>query len=196
MLTWLIFTGLVTNTIYTSQFKYANTVFSVLCTSDDLICGYTIWLHKCVCGHTHIHLHTCKHIHIQVCTYTHSHTYNTYICTYTHIRTYMLTYSHTHMHIRTHTHARAHTQHTHTTIHTNMQAHKQTRTHVYFITPLCMRSILCLLHDSKMHASNTLCTARESVFLCAACKLTAILCERRIKAYNEMALAKHDKMLV
>ena len=42
--------------------------------------------------------------------------------------------------------------------------------------------------------SNTLCVARESVFLYAAHKLTAILYQKRIKAYNEMAtLTEHDK---
>ena len=45
---------------------------------------------------------------------------------------------------------------------------------------------LRVLHDCKKHASNILCAARESVFLCAAHKLTAILYQRRIKAYNEM----------
>ena len=34
--------------------------------------------------------------------------------------------------------------------------------------------ILCVLHNSKKQTSNTSCAACESVFLCAACKLTAI----------------------
>ena len=46
---------------------------------------------------------------------------------------------------------------------------------------------LHVLHDCKKHMSNTSCVARESVFLCAAHKLTAIVYQRRIKAYNEMA---------
>ena len=37
----------------------------------------------------------------------------------------------------------------------------------------CTRVIICVLHDGKKHASNALCAARESVFLCAGCKLTA-----------------------
>ena len=51
----------------------------------------------------------------------------------------------------------------------------------------CMRFILCVLHDCKKHVSNTSCAAHGSVFLCTAHKLTAILYQRRIKAYNEMA---------
>ena len=35
--------------------------------------------------------------------------------------------------------------------------------------------------------NNTSCAARQSVFLCAAHKLTAIVYQRRIKAYDEMA---------
>ena len=50
----------------------------------------------------------------------------------------------------------------------------------------CTRFILRMLHDCKKYMSNTLCAARESVFLCAAHKLTAIVYQRRIKAYNEM----------
>ena len=46
---------------------------------------------------------------------------------------------------------------------------------------------LHVLHDCKKNASNISCTAHESVFLCAAHKLTAIIYQRRIKAYNEMA---------
>ena len=49
------------------------------------------------------------------------------------------------------------------------------------------RIIICVLHKSKKNASNALCAACKSVFLCAACKLTAIFCQRRIKAYNEKA---------
>ena len=125
-----------------------------------------------------------------------------HIHTHTHVHAHMQPYTHANTH--THTHARAHTQHTYTTTHntrTHNNTHKHASTHTNTHTcvlyyAFSMRSILYLLHDSKMHASNTLCTARESVFLCAACKLTAILCERRIKAYNEMALAKRDKILV
>ena len=51
----------------------------------------------------------------------------------------------------------------------------------------CTWSTLCVLHDSKKHASNTSCTVHESVFLCAAHKLTAILCQGRIKVYNVIA---------
>ena len=47
----------------------------------------------------------------------------------------------------------------------------------------CMRVIIRVLHISKKHASNALCPARESVFLCAACKLTVIFCQ----AYNKKA---------
>ena len=50
-----------------------------------------------------------------------------------------------------------------------------------------MRFILRVLHDCKKHVSSILCAAHGSVFLCTAHKLTAILCQRRIKAYNEMA---------
>ena len=46
---------------------------------------------------------------------------------------------------------------------------------------------LRVLHDCKKHVGNTSCAARESVFLCAAHMLTAIVFQRRIKAYNEMA---------
>ena len=46
---------------------------------------------------------------------------------------------------------------------------------------------LRVLHNCKKHASNTSCAARETVFLCAAHKLTAIVYQRKIKAYNEMA---------
>ena len=46
---------------------------------------------------------------------------------------------------------------------------------------------LRVLHNYKKHASNTSCAAHESVFLCVAHKLTAILYQRRIKAYDEMA---------
>ena len=49
------------------------------------------------------------------------------------------------------------------------------------------RPILCVLHSTKKHTSQTSCAACESAFLCAACKLTAILFQRRIREYNEMA---------
>ena len=47
--------------------------------------------------------------------------------------------------------------------------------------------IFCVLHNSRKHACNTLCAAYGLVFLCAACELTSILSQRRIKAYNKMA---------
>ena len=59
--------------------------------------------------------------------------------------------------------------------------------HVSSISCAAREIHLCVLHDCKKHASNTLCAARESVFLCAAHKLTADLYQRRIKTYNEMA---------
>ena len=46
---------------------------------------------------------------------------------------------------------------------------------------------LRVLHNCKKPASNTSCVARQSVFLCAAHKLTAIAFQRRIKPYDEMA---------
>ena len=51
----------------------------------------------------------------------------------------------------------------------------------------CVQVIIPVLHNNKRHASNASCAACNSVFLCAACKLTAIFCQRRIKAYNEKA---------
>ena len=51
----------------------------------------------------------------------------------------------------------------------------------------CTRVTIRVMHDIKKHSSIALCAARESVFLCAACKLTAIFCQRRIKIYNEKA---------
>ena len=51
----------------------------------------------------------------------------------------------------------------------------------------CTRVIIRVMHDSKKHTSNASYTAHESVFLCVACKLTAIFYQRRIKAYNEKA---------
>ena len=42
----------------------------------------------------------------------------------------------------------------------------------------CTQVRLCVLHDSKKHVSH--------VLLCVACKLTAILYQRRFKAYSEM----------
>ena len=50
----------------------------------------------------------------------------------------------------------------------------------------CRQAILCVLHDSKKHTSQTLCAAHKSVFLCAPHELTDILCQIRINAYNEM----------
>ena len=51
----------------------------------------------------------------------------------------------------------------------------------------CMQVIICVLHNSKKHASNALCATHESVFLCVARKLIDIFCQRRIKVYNEKA---------
>ena len=55
---------------------------------------------------------------------------------------------------------------------------------------LCMRMIICVMHDSKKHTSNASCVPRGSVSLRAACKLTAIFWQRRIKAYNKKATSK------
>ena len=54
---------------------------------------------------------------------------------------------------------------------------------LFFVQCTCV--IIRVLHDSKKHVSNALCAAHDSVFLCDACKLIAIFCQRRIKAYNE-----------
>ena len=51
----------------------------------------------------------------------------------------------------------------------------------------CTQVIIRVLHDSKKQMSNALSSARESIFLCALWKLTAIICQRRIKAYNVKA---------
>ena len=51
----------------------------------------------------------------------------------------------------------------------------------------CIRVTICVMHDSKKHASNASCDTHESVFLYAACKLTVVFCQRRIKACNEKA---------
>ena len=51
----------------------------------------------------------------------------------------------------------------------------------------CTQVIIRVMHNSNKHTSNASCTARKSVFLCAACKLTAVFCQRRIKSYNEKA---------
>ena len=59
--------------------------------------------------------------------------------------------------------------------------------HASYISCVARDPSLCAAQFCKKHASNTLCAARESVFLCAAHKLTAIVYQRRIKAYNEMA---------
>ena len=58
----------------------------------------------------------------------------------------------------------------------------------------CTRVIICVMHDSKKHASNASCAAHESVFLRAVCKLKTVFCQRRIKAYNEEVPSKCDKM--
>ena len=50
-----------------------------------------------------------------------------------------------------------------------------------------------MLHDSKKHASKASCAARESVFLCAACKLTAILPEKDQGIHRKSTPAKRDK---
>ena len=66
---------------------------------------------------------------------------------------------------------------------------------VYFTC--CMLAILHMLHNSKKHVSQTSCSAHESVFLCAAHEIAALLCQITIKAYNEMAckqnMEKHGK---
>ena len=54
----------------------------------------------------------------------------------------------------------------------------------YISCTSCPQVILCVLHDSKKHVSIASCAAWASVFLCAACKLIAIFCQRRIKVYN------------
>ena len=46
---------------------------------------------------------------------------------------------------------------------------------------------LRVLHKCKKHVSNTSCAACKPVFLCDAHKLTAIIYQRRIKAYNEIS---------
>ena len=51
----------------------------------------------------------------------------------------------------------------------------------------CTQVNFCVLHNSKKHVNDTLCAACNSIFLYASCKLTAILCQRGIKRYNEMA---------
>ena len=56
---------------------------------------------------------------------------------------------------------------------------------LYFVH--CTWVILRVLHDSKDHVSNASCTAHESVFLCAACRLTAIRSQWSIKAYDKKA---------
>ena len=48
------------------------------------------------------------------------------------------------------------------------------------------------MHDSKKHTSNALYASRKSVFLCAACELTAVFYQRKIKEYNEKAPSKRD----
>ena len=50
--------------------------------------------------------------------------------------------------------------------------------------------IICVIHNSKKHASNASCAARKSVFLCATCKLTAVFCHRRIKACTQQNMIK------
>ena len=47
---------------------------------------------------------------------------------------------------------------------------------------LCTRVIIHVMHDSKKHVSKyALCAACESVFLGAACKLTSVFYQRRIR---------------
>ena len=45
----------------------------------------------------------------------------------------------------------------------------------------CTWVIVHVLHDSKKHVTSTSCAARKTAFLCTACRLTAIFCQRRIK---------------
>ena len=56
---------------------------------------------------------------------------------------------------------------------------------VFFVH--CTWVIIFMMHDSKKHMSNALCATCDSVFLYAACKLIAVFCQRRIKAYNKKA---------
>ena len=64
-----------------------------------------------------------------------------------------------------------------------------------------MRAIFCAVHeihlrvphDCKKHASNTLCAARETVFLCAAHKLTAIVYQRKSRHTMKWHISKRDK---
>ena len=56
----------------------------------------------------------------------------------------------------------------------------------------CIQVIICVLHDSKKHASNALCALRESVFLCTACKLH-LLPEKDQGIQQKSTPAKHDK---
>ena len=64
---------------------------------------------------------------------------------------------------------------------------------------LCTRAILCVLHDSKKHMSQTSCAVSESpsCVLRASCLPSLASCIR-IKAYNEMAhkqnIRKHVDM--
>ena len=71
---------------------------------------------------------------------------------------------------------------------TKWAAHESTFVYcTWAIFVCCTWVIICVLHDSKKHASNASCAAHDLVFLCAAYKLTAIFCQRMIKAYNEKA---------
>ena len=66
--------------------------------------------------------------------------------------------------------------------------------HASYFLCACTWVIIRVMHNSNKHVSNASCAACESVLLCAACKSTAIFCQRRIKAYNEKAPpAKCDK---
>ena len=60
----------------------------------------------------------------------------------------------------------------------------------------CKPYIFHVLHASKKHSSETLCAVCGLFFSYAARELTAILCQIRTKAYNEMACKQNmpDKM--
>ena len=57
----------------------------------------------------------------------------------------------------------------------------------YMQALFCALSMQAIPHVLQKHMIQTSCAARESVFLCAAYKLTAVIRQRRIKTYNEMA---------
>ena len=58
----------------------------------------------------------------------------------------------------------------------------------------CTRVIICVMHDSKKHASNVLCAAHKAVFLCAACKLKPSFAREGSRHTKKKHPAKCDKM--